>query len=213
MSACAGRTDKNPLDVQAVPVVETLSEKVQKLITAQQDAFLKALPEKIDALNASGAIADYEKNKRGGGLSRSYDNTEAKTALTVFVYNGYDFGIDEGVTDKAHAAMDDALKKFRIYQETGLYKNVRVEPVVEKEMKVRGNAYPFLRTTVSFSVKGEKKISYVALIPCRPLLSYIRLQLTYPVSFAATRLQNAALRAVTAAAAQLSGETKTAGDF
>ena len=50
LSACAGRTDKNPLDVQAVPVVETLSEKVQKLITAQQDAFLKALPEKIDAL-------------------------------------------------------------------------------------------------------------------------------------------------------------------
>ena len=209
LAACSSDIAQDSLTLDTPKEVLSLTERVQKTIVSEQEIFLSALPDKISSMKAQGALAYYEKNQRGAGFSRTYEDAENQLSLTVFVYNGFDFGIADVLNETTDAVMEEALGKFKIYQETGLYQNVKPAPVAQKEMIVRGKKHAFLRTTVSFTLKGKRKISYIALIPSRKLMSYVRIQLTYPNSFAATKLQNAALRAVMGAAAELPEETET----
>lgn len=215
LSSCAAETDGfHGAEIAAPAHVPSLTEKVQKLIVAQQENYLENLPDEISSLKADGGISVYEKNNRGAGFSRAYKNEDGSQMLTVFVYNGFDFGIGDGVTDVSKAAFDTALSRFKTYEDTGLYKQVKIADPLTREMKSRtGRTYEFLRTTVSFTRDGERKVSYVALIPCRKMMSYVRLQLTYPNAFRAAKLQNAALRAVINAVEDLPDEERVSFGF
>ncbi len=215
LASCAADTDGFHGADAVVPAhIPSLTEKVQKLVVAQQENYLENLPDEISSLKADGGISVYEKNNRGAGFSRAYKNEDGSQMLTVFVYNGFDFGVSDGVTEQAKTAFDAALSRFKTYEDTGLYKQVKIADPLTREMKSRtGKAYEFLRTTVSFVRDGERRVSYVALIPSRKLMSYVRLQLTYPNSFRAAKLQNAALRAVINAAEDLPDEERVAVGF
>ena len=177
----------------------SLAERLQNTVTAEQRKMMALLPDVIGGLTDENGVSDYEKNKKGAGYSRLYES-DGKL-LTVFIGNNNSFTIKDGATPEAAEAMQKFLDEFKTYQDTGLYRRMKIEDVAEKEMTVGGKTYAFLRTTVSFEVKGEKKVTYIALIPNEKLLSYIRIRLTYPASFRAVSLQNEALKAAMTAVA------------
>jgi len=171
----------------------SLAERLQNTVTAEQRKMIALLPDTIGGLTDKKGVSDYEKNKKGAGYSRLYEG-DGKI-LTVFIGNENSFTVKDGVTPEAGDVMQKFLDEFTTYQETGLYRRMKIDDIAEKEMTVGGKTYAFLRTTVSFEMKGEKKVTYIALIPNEKLLSYIRIRLTYPASFRAAHLQDEALKA------------------
>lgn len=194
VSGCSHQPLNETGEQQQAVKVPTLVERVQSTITVEQKKVIDSLPDNIAGLIDENGVADYEKKHKGAGYSRTYEANGKM--LTVFVGNNTEFGIEDGITPEAHATMENLLKELNDYQETGLYRHVKIDAVQEKEMTVSGKKYAFLRVTASFERQGERKVTYIALIPSKKLLSYLRIRLTYPMSFRATKLQNESLKAV-----------------
>ncbi len=179
ISSCAVQEPLNVLDIPPEPE-KTLTEKVQLLISETQENAMEVLPQEIAGLKSVEKVANREKNQKGAGFTRVY--TDGKIVATVFVYNNQDLGISEDleILSQEEGLMEKHLNEIKTMQDSGLYSDVKISKITQRNFRWRSVPYQVLQASIDFKQKEEDKKSLVVLGVNKDLLSYVRVRYTYP---------------------------------
>ena len=117
------------------------------------ETLLAKLPAEIGAFKLSGNVEVYDEKAMGASLG--YDNFDAGTSLTIYLYDLGQTDIADGIDSLVITqAKDEAIKEVEaVASEYGLYKDVKVLTDEKSEIAADGgSAVKILRTCFTYEM-------------------------------------------------------------